>query len=236
MKLPKFDDKDYIKCGNCGKDSYMFISKKCLHKLCESCFNKKFQIKDKRYSCDCCSNNNEPLELSQEDYSREPPLQIICDEDLKKRNLIYKSVYKRRDNFSTDEEYNDYLEYVEKCIRNNDIEKLEKKYPQSLKEREDNYLERQKELEELRKKLIENSPTHYKNSKFIIDLEGNEIFFGDIDDRGDQINYEPLKCIEEKVFYVPDEDKEKATGGYNIKNIYEFLSDFSKLGFTHKKS
>ena len=236
MRLPKFDDKDYTKCGNCGKDSYMFISKKCLHKLCESCFNKKFQIKDKRYNCDCCAHQNEPLELSQEDYSREPPLQIICDEDLKKRNLAYKSVYKRKENFSTNEEYNEYLEYVEKCIRNNDIDKLEKRYSQNYKERDENYSKRQKELEELRKKLIENSPTHYKNSKFRIDFDGNEINMEDIDEPNNQINYEPIKIIKQTVFYAKDEDKEKTTGGYNIKKLYEFLSDFSKLGFIHKKS
>ena len=236
MRLPKFDDKDYTKCGNCGKDSYMFISKKCLHKLCESCFNKKFQIKDKRYNCDCCANKNEPLELSQEDFSREPPLQIICDEDLKIRNLAYKSVYKRKENFSTNEEYNEYLEYVEKCIRNNDVDKLEKRYSQNYKEKEENYSKRQKELEELRKKLIENSPTHYKNSKFRIDFDGNEINMEDIDEPNNQINYEPIKIIKQTVFYAKDEDKEKTAGGYNVKNLYEFLSDFSKLGFIHKES
>lgn len=237
MRLPTFDDKDYTICSSCHRDySYMLISKKCLHKLCESCFSTKFQIKDKRYTCEFCAKKNEPLELSQEDYSRQPPLEIICNEDLKRRNSIYKSVYKRKENFSTNEDYNLYLEYVEKCIRNNDIEKLEKKYPQSNKEKEENNLKRQKELDDLKTKLKENSPTHYRNSKFVIDDEGNEINMDEYDEPINQIIYEKIRCFEKTIYIRQDEDKEKATGGYNIKNIYEFLSEFSKLGFTHKKN
>lgn len=235
MRIPKFEDKYYTKCCACEKDSYMYISKKCLHKLCEKCFNRKFQIKQNRFNCPFCSTDTEIFELSQEDYSKEQPLQILFDEDLRRRNNIYKLIYKRRENFSNNEEYNKYLEFVERCIRNNNEKEIERKYPQNENEKKENYLKRQRELEEITKKLKENSPTHYNSSKFIIDFEGNEISSEDLAEQN-PINYEPIKQIPKRMAIIHDLDKEKTTGGYNIKKLNEFLINYSKIGFITKKS
>ena len=149
MNIPRFDDKDYTKCCSCGNEyekEKSYISKKCLHKLCYKCYKNKFQIADSRFNCPHCKTEKESFELCQEDFSQESPLQIIYDEDLKKRNIIMQLVYKRRENFDTEEEYNSYLEYVEKCIQSNNINDIKKKYPQSEEEREENYKKRQKEM------------------------------------------------------------------------------------------
>ena len=227
MKIPRFEDKDYAKCY-CGKE-FTYISQKCLHKLCDKCYKKYFQIKGARYSCPYCKDGNEKLELSQEDYIKESPLRIHYDEDFKRRNNIFQLVYKRKENFSSNEEYNIYLEFVEKCIQRNNEKEIEKKYPQTKKEREENDEKRLKELEEIKRKLRDNSPTHYNSSRFIIDLEG-EIKLKEDYIEQNPITYERVKPTEEKIEYIKDIDKEKKTGGYDINKIYEFLSIYSKSG------
>ena len=156
MRIPKFEDSDYTKCSICGKD-FIYISKKCLHKLCDGCFQKKFGVKGARFSCPFCSKNN-PIELSIDDYSKEFPLQVHFDCDLDRRIKINKLINKRRENFESEEEYNIYLEFIEKCIQKNIekeidkeiIKEIEKRDPQTQKEKEENEEKRKKDLEKIK--------------------------------------------------------------------------------------
>ena len=222
MNIPRFDDRDYTQCNICAKKDYSYTSVKCLHKLCEKCYNNKFAVKGERVKCHVCEQY-----LSQEDYTREPPLQINFEDDMKIRRNIY---HKRRENFSSDEEYNLYLEFIEKNIQAKNEKEIEKRYPQNEKEREDNLKKRQLKLEEIKKKIRENNPTHYNTSKFFIDPEGilKEPF--EVEEQN-PTNIDPVKIINEKINYIPDMDKRKMTGGYDIKKIKEFFGIFSKAGF-----
>lgn len=235
MRIPRFDDRDYTQCSICGKKDYAYTSKECLHKLCEKCYNNKFGIKNVRVPCSICSSQNEPYELVQEDYSRESPLQILFDEDMRKRTNIHQIIYKREENFSTKEEYYIYLEFIEKCIQKNTEKEIERRYPQNKKEREENFEKRQKELEEIKKKIRENSPMHYNSSRFCLDIDGT---IRDPYEMNEQIpiNYEPVRVIDKKIEYIKDIDKRKKTGGYDTKKIYEFLNNFSRAGFISKKN
>lgn len=238
MRIPKFEDSDYIKCASCGKE-YIYISKKCLHKLCDGCFKKKFEIKGARFSCPFCPKDN-PLELSKDDYSKEYPLQVHFDCDRERRYKINRLVYKRRENFSSEEEYNNYLEFIENCIQRStekDIEKeiikeIEKKYPQNQKEKEENEEKRKSDLEKIKKNLNDNDPKFYKNLKFVLDFEGNEISQEMLIEN--QIKYEPVCAVEGKKKYIEDIEKAKKTGGYDINKIYSFLGIFAKAGFIKK--
>lgn len=235
MRIPKFDDKDYTKCFSCGKE-YTYISKKCLHKLCDKCYNKKFQIKGTRISCPYCKEGNELFELSQEDFSKEPPLRNHFDEDLKIRNRIIQSIYKRKENFANNEDYNLYLEFFENCVLRNNEKDIEKKYQQTKNERERNDEERLKEIKDLERKLKDNSPTHYNASKFCFILDNDEIKIEEPSEPKPPINSEPIRPIEEKITFIEDLDKEKETGGYDINKIKEFFIAFSRSGFVFNRN
>lgn len=223
MRIPKFEDGFYNKCY-CHKEEYTYTSKKCLHKLCDSCYNNKFKMYGAKFICEYCK-----IELFQDDFTKIAPLQMHYDDDLKRRKIINQLVYKRRENFSTDEEYNKYLECVEKYIQRKIENEIEKKYPQTKKEREENNEKREKELDEMKISLKENSPMHYNSSKFYFDFEGNEINPAELIVEPTQ--FVEVKAVKEKIKYIPDLEKEKKTGGYNTNKIYDFLAIYSKAGF-----
>lgn len=236
MRIPKFEDKNYLVCSECSRNECIYISKKCLHKLCDTCYKNKFKILGSKYLCAFCQKDNEPLELFQEDFSKESPFQIHYNEILKRREKIYKLVYKRRENFTSNEDYNKYLEDIEKYIQKNNNEKeIEKIYFQNENEKEENDEKRKKELEEIHRKLKENSPMHYNSSKFCFDFEGNEINPEELKVESNPIIYE-AKITQEEIKYIPNIEKEKKTGGYNINKIYEFLAKYSRAGFINKKN
>ena len=235
MRIPKFEDKNYSICSECSRNECMYISKKCLHRLCDNCYKNKFKLIGSKYLCAFCQKENEPLELSQEDFSKESPFQIHCNEASKRREYINKLIYKRRENFTSDESYNKYLENIEKYIKKNTNEKeLEKIYFQNEAEREENDEKRKKELEDIHRKLKENSPMHYNSSRFCIDFEGNEINLEELKLEPNPIIQE-VKITQEEIKYIPDIEKERKAGGYNINSIYEFLANYSKAGFIRNK-
>ena len=229
MNLPRFDDRDYTQCSICGKKDYSYTSKKCLHKLCEKCYNNKFGVIGESIQCHVCSQY-----LYREDYSKEAPLQIHFEEDMKRRRNINQLIYKRKENFPSNEEYNTYLEFVEKCIQAKNEKEIEKKYSQNKKEKEDNFERRQKELDEIKKKVRENSPMHYNSSKFCLIVDDGILRDPYEMEEQNPINMEPVRVVEEKINYIPDLDKRKMTGGYDTKKIKEFFSIFSKAGFINK--
>ena len=235
MKIPKFEDRNYSICSECSRNECIYISKKCLHKLCDTCYKNKFKILGSKYLCAFCQKDNDPVELFQDDFSKESPFQIHYDEVLKRRDYIYNLVYKRRENFTSNENYNKYLEDIEKYIHKNSNEKeIEKIYPKNEIEREENDEKRKKELEEIHRKLKENSPMHYNSSKFCFDFEGNEINPEELKVEQNPIINE-ARVTQEEIKYVPDIEKEKKTGGYNNNKIYDFLANYSKAGFINRK-
>ena len=46
---------------------------------------------------------------------------------------------------------------------------------------------------------------------------------------------DPIRIMEDTIHYIKDQEKERKAGGYNIKNIYNFLSNFSKGGLLYQK-
>ena len=139
MKIPKFDDKIYKICSNCqSSKKYEYTSKKCLHKLCENCYKTKIPLMDSEYICKICLNKKEENKHLRDDYLNKSPLEEFYDKDKIKRENLLKIVNKRKENFSSLEEYNDYLEFIEKCLRKNNLKEIDKKYNQDRNEREKN--------------------------------------------------------------------------------------------------
>ena len=230
MKIPKFNDKDFTKCIECGRTNPPFyVSKKCLHKLCYRCHGLKFEFSDE-YECQLCQAENKDnyfYKLNKDDFI-ENPLEDFYKKDKKKRENE-KFIYKRKENFKSNEEYNDYLEYVEKCLSKFDFEEfgreLEKKYPQDENEKKKNKEIKKEKIGEIDMMIIKNSPTNYNNTKICIDFDGNikqeDVVRKEID---------PITIIQETINYIKNPEKEKICGGYNINKIYEFFSVFSKGG------
>ena len=230
MKIPKFDDKIYKVCSNCQSKKYEYTSKKCLHKLCENCYKTKIPLIDSEYICKICLNKKEENKHLRDDYLNKSPLEEFYDKDRIKRENLLKIVNKRKENFSSIEEYNDYLEFIEKCLRKNNLKEIDKKYNQDINEREKNEEKRKEKLNEIEKKIEENSPNHYNNTRIIIYADGNmeqEDIVKESDD--------PIRIMEDTIHYIKDQEKERKAGGYNIKNIYNFLSNFSKGGLLYQK-
>ena len=46
---------------------------------------------------------------------------------------------------------------------------------------------------------------------------------------------DPIRIMEDTINFIEDREKAKKAGGYNIKNIYNFLSNFSKGGLLNQK-
>ena len=229
MKIPKFKDDNYRTCSNCGRANFAYVSKKCLHKLCEKCYDSKMTLFNSEYNCNFCQKEdkeNKIYKLTREDFSNKPILEEFYYKDKAEREKL---IYKRKENFKSEEEYNDYLEFVEKCLRKNNLKELEKKYYQDINEKEENYKKKENELNVLKNKIRDYSPTHYNNTRICIDLDDNknqEEIRRDID---------PIVIIEEKIKYIPNKEKEKICGGYNINKLYQFLSNFSKDGLRNRK-
>ena len=227
MKIPKFNDKNYRTCI-CGTTNYVYISKKCLHKLCDNCYKNKMKLIDSEYNCKYCeeeNKDNNSYKLSRDDFSNKPILEEFYYKDKVEREKL---IYKRKDNFKSEEEYNEYLEFVEKCLRKNNIKEIEKKYFQSSSEKEENKDKKEKELRLIKDAIRENSPTQYNNTKICINLEEN------INQEDKNKVIDPIKIIEEPISYIPNVEKEKISGGYDTNNIYQFLSNFSKGGLKVK--
>ena len=229
MKIPKFNDDNYKTCSNgCGRSNCAYVSKKCLHKLCEKCYDDKMKLKNSEYNCNFCQKEdkeNKIYKLSREDFSNKSILEEFYYKDKSDREKL---VYKRRENFNSEEEYNDYLEFVEKCLRKNNLKEIEKKYFQDINEKEENNEKKERELRLLKEKIRVNSPTNYNNSKIFIDLEDHP--------NQEEVRREidPIKIIEETFNYIPNTEKEKICGGYNINKIYKFLSNFSIEGLRNQ--
>ena len=230
MKIPKFSDKNYKKCSNCGvTNSAYYISRKCLHKLCSNCYKNKLPLINSEYTCKLCHEENKENnfnKLSREDFADKPILEDFYHKDKIEREKL---IYKRIENFKSEEEYNEYLEFVEKCLRKSNLKEIEKRYNQDKNEKEQNDLEKKKRLELIKEKIRDNSPTHYNNTKICIDL-----FDGNIKQEEIRRENDPITIIEETINYIKDDEKEKICGGYNKNQIYDFLSVFSRGGFRNK--
>ena len=236
MNIPKFNYDEYYKCDVCNhQKGEMNCSIKCLHKLCETCYPKKFGVEYARYKCQFCEKAKRNTELSMKDYIKKAPLKELYENDIKKRKDIYKKyLYKRRENFNSDEEYNQYLEFIEDCIKNEYSQnEIDRKYKQDKKEREQNLENLEKELALIKKKIKDNDPISHNQNKFIIGEDFNlQSDHMEIEEESNQINVSPLKYVEgAKIKIVPDKENEKKAGGYSSNNIKQFLSWYSKAGF-----
>ena len=188
------------------------------------------KLLNSEYNCKYCeeeNKDNNSYKLTREDFSNKPILEEFYYKDKLEREKL---IYKRKDNFKTEEEYNEYLEFVEKCLRKNNLKEIKKKYNyfQSSNEKEENKDKKEKELRAIKDAIRENSPTQYNNTKICINLEEN------INQEDKNKEIEPIKIIEEPISYIPNVEKEKISGGYDTNNIYQFLSNFSKGGLKFK--
>ena len=234
MKLPKFDDKIFKKCSCCESELSRngYVSIKCLHQLCESCFKNKLPLIDSIYECKSCKNENNSNTLTIKDfkpnYNNDKILKEFYNKDKSDREKI---IYKTRDDFNSEEEYNDFLEYVEKCLKRQNLDDIKKRYSQSATEKEKNEKEIRDKLEAINEKIIQNDPTNFNNLKFRISLEeGNQNQVQIIKGPND-----PIIIMHETINYIPDVEKEKICGGYNLNQINALLSFYSKGGFRKAK-
>ena len=79
------------------------------------------KLLNSEYNCKFCeeeNKDNNSYKLSRDDFSKKPIFKA------EKEKLIYK----RRDNFKSEEEYNEYFEFVEKYLRKNNLKEIDKKY------------------------------------------------------------------------------------------------------------
>ena len=123
------------------------------------------KLLNSEYNCKFCeeeNKDNNSYKLSRDDFSKKPIFKA------EKEKLIYK----RRDNFKSEEEYNEYFEFVEKYLRKNNLKEIEKNF-QSLNEKEENKDKKEKELRLVKDVIRENNPTQYNNTKICIYLEEN---------------------------------------------------------------
>ena len=88
MKIPKFNDKDFTKCIECGRTNPpLYVSKKCLHKLCYRCHGLKFEFSDE-YECQLCQAENKDnyfYKLNKDDFI-ENPLEDFYKKDISVEN------------------------------------------------------------------------------------------------------------------------------------------------------
>ena len=232
MKLPKFDDKIFKKCSCCESELSRngYVSIKCLHQLCDNCFKNKLPLIESVYECKLCKDENNSYTLSIKDFKLNyDNHKILYEFYLKDKSERGKIIYKTRDDFNSEEEYNDFLEYVEKCLKRNNLEDIKKRYSQSATEKERNEKEIKNKLDTIKEKIAQNDPTNFNNLKFRISLEeGNQ-------NQEEIFNNDPIVIMHETVNYIKDEEKEKICGGYNLNKINAFLSFYSKGGFRQVK-
>ena len=236
MNIQKFDDMTFKKCCVCNNDSCRYISNKCLHKLCEDCYNTKFKIHLAEFVCEFCSkifDRNIKLTKDNFDVLISTSLKQKIDKDKEKRDEIFKISYKIRENFSTEEEYNEYLAYIEtcieKCIQNKNEKDLREKYPQSAQESKENREKRESELDSIKEKMRIYDPKSFNNSKFII-CESMTI-----KEEEENFIYEPVQLVKEPITLIPNLEKEKVAGGYDIIKLNEFFKNFSLSVLRNKK-
>ena len=72
--------------------------------------------------------------------------------------------------------------------------------------------------------IRENNPTQYNNTKICIYLEENI----NQDDKSKE--NDPIRIIEEPISYIPNLEKEKISGSYDINNIHQFFKQFFERG------
>ena len=232
MNIPNY--KEYEKgiktCMHCESElsSNYHNSKNCIHKLCDICFRNVF-LKTPKFPCRLCKDR---------DFIEEPQDQNLYVKDFKVRQKIFEDyIYKRRNNFNSDEEYNDYLEKIEDIIEeylNKNINELQ--ITQNKEEHDLNILKYNEELNLINKNRKSKSPIvlyapNYSiqnlNEDNLVKIENNNI-------------YEPKIIREIKLpFYKPnaqinlikDLNKRKNAGGYNEKEVYNDLIKYAFSGF-----
>jgi hypothetical protein len=238
MNIPNYKekyDKGIKTCMHCTSDltSNYHNSKNCIHKLCDNCFINHF-LKNPKFICRLCNDRY---------FVEEPQDQNIYFRDYKIRKELFENyIYKRRDNFNTDEEYNDYLEEIENIIEeylNKDMNEL--KISQNKVEHDTNKSKYNEILNLILKDRKSKSPiilyapnynTNYNNSKNLnndnlMEIENNNIYETKIIREIKYPSYKPNAQIN----LIKDLNKRKNAGGYNEKNVYNDLTKYAFGGF-----
>ena len=239
MNIPNY--KEYEKgiktCVNCSSQltSNIFYSKYCLHRLCDICYGKLFSEKNSKYYCKLCKD---PKPQSSNDYFNKPQDQILYEKDYKIRQKIFEEYsYKRKENFNNENEYNEYLEGIEKIIEeylSKNIKELilNKNFDPLHDINKTKYHDELNQIINERKKyspkiLYAPNYTNLNVDDNNMDVEVNNIYETKIIREIKLPYYKPNAEIN----IIKDLKKKKKAGGYNEEFVYNDLSKYSFGGF-----
>ena len=241
MNIPNYKEKyeKVIKtCMHCKSISDLTSnyhnSKNCIHKLCDSCFNDHV-LKNRKLICRLCNDRHDRY------FVEEPQEQNLNYRDYKIRKIIFdKYIYKRRNNFDSDEEYNKYLEKIEDIIEeylSKDIKELN--ISQNKDEHDRNKAKYNEMLNSILKDRDTKSPIKLyapnynpdinknSNNDNVMEIENNNYYQSKITKEIKLPCYKPNA----KINLNKDLNKRKNAGGYNEKDVYNDLTKYAFGGF-----
>ena len=95
------------------KEIQFMVSEKCGHTMCQQCFSDAYKAPDAKHKCflvEC------ELQMLRKDYQKFEPIERLVSKDNERRMKIKKIYNKTRQDFASEDEYNDYLEEIEDKI------------------------------------------------------------------------------------------------------------------------
>lgn len=238
----KYSYPEYTQCLECDKECFfsekVFFSKNCLHPLCDNCFIKCSQLKQMK-----CKRCKQLWTIT--DVLKKPKNKDYFERDLQLRHELFKKFYKRRENFSNENEYNSYLERVEEMlfqkINKDNLDNFIDNFDgENKKEIENNRIKFIETVNLLNKKALDNDPNKLYNP-FCNDIDNNNLM--DIEyDQENRPNNNNIKILNEDFVRMPEyvenlqikiiksKDKEILAGGYDEKAVYKSYSSYAKAG------
>lgn len=188
------------------------------------------------YKCKSCNEKGPGHELT--DFLNKAQDECLYENDFKLRPLIYtRFMYKRMENFASEQEYDDYLESIEDLIEKHLGRELSDDFsgPQSKEELNNNLVKRDEELNALNKLRKAKDPSKIYTVKANISQDDNLM---DVDMPDTIMNpYQTISYVRLPVYQknaqiklIKSIDKKIATGGYNYHQIYSGLSKYAYGG------
>ena len=158
---------DFI-CQHCDRKDKKMLHTKCGHRFCDNCKSEMFAQKQSGViNCPFCDEL-----LKRTDICEKSNLEIDFEAEVSIRNKLFKQFNETRDNFESEREYNDYLEFYEEIVnlkiknskdsfknageRQKSIEKEEREISEYQKQKNEREAKRE---ETMKFKTIQNSRT-----------------------------------------------------------------------------
>ena len=248
MNIPKFDISEYTRCSYCGNaftsqfNRNIYYSKLCLHKLCENCYRSYVLPGKVIYKCKAC---NESAPLSEvKDFSIKPQDELFYEADIKIRRLILsKFMYKNKNSFQSEIEYDDYLEKIEELIEKYYDKEISDTFKgdQTKEELNINLIKRTEELNTLNRMKRIKDPNNLYNSKIdfineneesnpIIEIKDKEMVV-EPEIKTNVRNYRlPIYHENAPIILNRNFKKKVKAGGYDQEKVFESYAIYAKGG------